>query len=319
MVPGLTRNLEYASGLEDGLYAPTATSDVFPLDDAAGIQRQGNCDYGAAAITRDEAGRLHRYLAHIGEGVDPTAENEFQCLSNATFDTTGLTEGGGLSTDIIAPNLALIHASSLTDADFDLVAARGAMVVWSPRSNVFLYGKTLNVTYLLEAGITVALGTDWLPSGSATMGREAVCGRDVTKKSYEFDLNSQTIWEMMTINAAKVAGFENQLGSLEVGKLADIVVFSGGEGDAYSRVVYAPSENLELVMRGGKVLVAGEGLEDLAIAGCEGAIFGTVEKTICVSDAVNTTFAEFEAKLGGVYPAILPGVPEMEPTCEPTR
>ena len=319
MVPGLARNLDYASGLEDGLYTPSATSDVFPLNDAVGIQRQGDCDYGAAAITRDEAGRFYRYLAHIGEGVDATAENEFQCLSNATFDTTALSTGGGLSTDIIAPNLALIHASGLTNAHFDLVAARGAMVVWSPRSNVFLYGKTLNVTYLLEAGITVALGTDWLPSGSATMGREAVCGRDVTKNSYEFDLEPQTVWEMMTINAAKVAGFENQLGSLDVGKLADIVVFSGGEGDAFARAVYAPAENIELVMRGGKVLVAGEGLEGLATEGCEEALFGVVEKTICVSDAVNSTFAEFEAILGGVYPAILAGIPEMEPTCEPTR
>jgi hypothetical protein len=160
MVPGLARNLDFASGLEDGLFAPTATFDVFPLNDASGIQRLGNCDYGAAAITQDEAGKLYRYLAHVGEGVDAVAENEFQCLSNPTFDVTPLPDGGGLSTDIIAPNLALIHASSLTSEDFDLVAARGAMVVWSPRSNVFLYGKTLNITYLLNARITVALGTD---------------------------------------------------------------------------------------------------------------------------------------------------------------
>lgn len=320
MVPGLTRNLDYASGLEDGLYAPTSTYDIFPLNDAVGILRNGDCDYGPAAVTQDEAGRLYRYLAHVGEGVDAEAANEFQCLSNVTFDTVPLLQGGGLSTDIITPNLALIHASALTEADFDLVAARGAMVVWSPRSNVFLYGKTLNVTYLLDAGITVALGTDWLPSGSATMGREAVCGRDVTKTSYGFDLSSQTLWEMMTINAAKVAGFEHQLGSLEVGKLADIVVFSGSpEKDAYARAVYAPAEDIELVMRGGKILVAGQGLQKLATSECEEAMFGSVEKTICVASEVNSTFAEFEKALSGVYPAILPGVPAKEPTCIPTR
>ncbi|EPE34765.1 Metallo-dependent hydrolase [Glarea lozoyensis ATCC 20868] len=321
MVPGLARNLDFASGLEDGLFAPTATFDVFPLNDASGIQRLGNCDYGAAAITQDEAGRLYRYLAHVGEGVDAVAENEFQCLSNSTFDVTPLTDGGGLSTDIIAPNLALIHASSLTNEDFDLVAARGAMVVWSPRSNVFLYGKTLNVTYLLDAGITVALGTDWLPSGSATMGREAVCGRDVTQKDYDIGIAPQDIWEMMTINAAKVAGFEHQLGSLDVGKLADIVVFSGDvqQGDAFAQAVYAPSDNLQLVLRGGKILVAGEGLDILATEGCEAVLWGSVTKSICVTDAVNSTFAEFEAVLGGVYPAILPGIPDGEPTCVSTR
>jgi hypothetical protein len=211
MVPGLVRNLDFALGLEDGLFAPTATFDVFPLDDAVGVQRHGDCDYGSAAITKDEAGRLYRYLAHIAEGVDAVAENEFQCLSNSTFDVTPRPDGGGRSTDIIAPNLTLIHASSLTNKDFDLVAARGAMVVWSPRSNMFLYGRTLNVTYHLEAGITVALGTDWLPSGSATMGREAVCAREVMLKGYDIELASQDLWYIMTINAATVAGLNINL------------------------------------------------------------------------------------------------------------
>lgn len=122
-----------------------------------------------------------------------------------TYDTVPAANGGGLSTDIIAPNLALIHALGLSDEDFDLVAARGAKVIWSPRSNVALYGRTLNVTYLLEAGITVALGTDWLPSGSATMGREAICGVYATEKGYGRTLEAKTLWSMMTSQAAEVS------------------------------------------------------------------------------------------------------------------
>jgi hypothetical protein len=90
-------------------------------------------------------------------------------------------------------------------------------------------------------------------------------------------------------------------------------------GDALAQAVYAPSENLQLVLRGGKVLVAGEGLDILAAEGCEAVPWGSVTKSICVTDAVNSTFAEFEAVIGGVYPAILPGIPDGEPTCEPTR
>jgi hypothetical protein len=320
MVPGLTRNLDFIAGLEESLLAPRAVFDVFPLNDAKGIQRTGDCDYGPNATTQEKAGSLYRYMAHIAEGVDGAAENEFRCLSSETYDTTPLAQGGGLSTDIIAPNLALIHALGLTEADFDLVAERGAKVVWSPRSNVFLYGKTLNVTYLLEAGITVALGTDWLPSGSATMSREAVCGVSVTKESYERTIESKVIWEMMTINAAKVAGFEDYLGSFEIGKLADIAVFGGvPEQDPFAQAVFSMGEDVQLVMRGGKILLAEDSLHDVTTGACESLMFGNSKKTVCVEEELGISFADFESSLQGVYPAIYPGVPPGEPTCEPTR
>jgi hypothetical protein len=317
MAHGLARNLDYVAGLEGDLRVPIAAFSVFPLDDADGILRNGDCDYGPYAVDRSSAGAHNRYVAHIGEGVDAEAENEFRCLSSETFDVTPLPGGGGVSADIIAPNLVLIHALGLTEADFDLVAARQAHVVWSPRSNMALYGKTLNITYLLEAGINVALGSDWLPSGSATMSREAVCAFSATQKSLGRDLESKSIWEMMTINAARAAGFEKALGSLEVGKLADIVVFSSGQGDAFSRAIYAPEENIELVIRGGKVLVAAEDLSDLVTGACERVMFGQAGKFICLMEELGTTFQEFEASLGGVYPAILPGIPPDEPSCEP--
>ncbi|KAH8896617.1 metal dependent amidohydrolase [Thozetella sp. PMI_491] len=319
MVPGLTRNLDFIAGLEDGLVAPKDTYATFPLNDAAGPVRNGDCDYGPNAITQEDAGKLYRYLAHIGEGVDAEARNEFKCLSNLTFDTTPLSQGGGLSTDIIAPNLALIHALGLTESDYDLVSQRGAMVVWSPRSNVALYGKTLNVTYLQETGITVALGTDWLPSGSATMGREAVCGCSASETSYGFQLEAKTIWEMMTINAAKVAGFERQLGSIEVGKMADIVIWGGNASDPYAKAAYGVEEDIELVLRGGKAMLMSAELKALGGSECESLSFGSATKVACVAGDLNSTFAEFEAALGGVYPAILPGIPPNEPTCEPTR
>ncbi|KAF2799869.1 metal dependent amidohydrolase [Melanomma pulvis-pyrius CBS 109.77] len=320
MVSGLARNLDFVAGLEEGLVAPAAVWDTFPLEDVAGILRNGNCDYGLFPIDRETAGKYNRYLAHVSEGIDAEARNEFKCLSNSTFDTIPLPAGGGLSTDIIAPNLALVHALGLSELDFDLVAARGAMVVWSPRSNVFLYGKTLDVSYLLAAGITVALGTDWLPSGSATMAREAVCAVDVMKRSYNVTLEPKTLWEMATINAAKVAGLEMHVGSIEVGKVADIVVIGRGkEKDPFAQAVYAATENIELVVRGGKVLVAGPGLEELAEGDCELVLFGNVRKTVCVRSEIGVSFRDLRNNLGGVYPAVLPGVPKDEPTCVPTR
>lgn len=320
MAPGLVRNLDNDSGLGEGLETSTDTYAIFPLDDALGIIRKDDCDYGPNAINQETAKSLYRYIGHIGEGVGVEAQNEFKCLSSLDYDVTPLPAGGGRSADIIAHNVGLVHALGLTEADFDLVAKRNATVVWSPRSNVFLYGKTLNVTYLLDAGITVALGTDWLPSGSATMAREAACGISATRTSYGNALHPKTVWEMMTINGAKVAGFDNLLGSIEEGKLADIVIFEGKSSDGpYSRAIMAPQEEIQLVIRGGKVLVAGPGLESLATGRCESVVFGDVRKRVCVEDELGMSFKEFEASLGEIYPAILPGIPPQEPNCEPVR
>ena len=200
------------------------------------------------------------------------------------------------------------------------------MVVWSPRSNMALYGTTLNVSYLLETGITVALGTDWLPSGSATLGREAACAASTSKALYGAELPAKLLWEMATINAARVAGYEDELGSLEVGKLADIVIFNcDGDSDAkeegtmdpYEQAIFAPPKNIELVLRGGKILLAGPGIKDLTTTtgSCEDVAFGNAHKTACVADELGMSFRELEAALGGVYPAVLPEIPPHEPSC----
>lgn len=316
MVVGLTRNLDFAAGLEADLLAPPDVWDVFPLDDVEGILRNGDCDYGVGAIDRERARKYHRYLAHIGEGIDEEAANEFRCLSNDTYDNTPAIDGGGLSTDIIAPNLAMIHALGLSEADFDLVADRGAHVVWSPRSNVALYGRTLNISYLLEAGINVALGTDWLPSGSATMAREAVCASSATRQMPGHELEPKTIWRMMTINAARAAGFEEHIGALARGKLADIAVFGGNSRDPFAQAVFAPPEDIQLVLRGGQFLVAAHNLRALASKTCEYVRFGHSKKVICVAAELGSSYRALEASLDGVYPAILPGTPPDEPSCD---
>ncbi|KAF2969567.1 hypothetical protein GQX73_g3990 [Xylaria multiplex] len=320
MVPGLARNLDFRDGVEEGLDERVVIYDTFPLGDGLGMMRNGDCDYGPNPIDRDTAIGYHRYIGHIGEGIDVEAANEFTCLSNVTFDTTPALAGGGLSTDIIAPNVALVHALGLTPQDFDVVAARGAKIVWSPRSNMYLYGKTLNVSYLLEAGITVALGTDWLPSGSATMGREAACAASAANESFGAELPPKLLWEMATANAAVVAGFEDQLGSLEVGKLADIVVFEGGSrergaADPFEQAIFAPQEKIELVLRGGKILLANSEVEDLVSGTCEPVAFGSSDKIACVADELGSSFKELEASLRGVYPVVLPELPPDEPTC----
>ena len=60
----------------------------------------------------------------------------------------------------------------------------GAKVIWAPRSNISLYGNTTPVTEMKYAGVTIALGTDWLPSGSMNMLRELACADELNSKYF---------------------------------------------------------------------------------------------------------------------------------------
>ena len=62
--------------------------------------------------------------------------------------------------------LAFIHAIGLLARDYAFMASRGTGLIWSPRSNVTLYGDTAVVTEAARFGVQIALGTDWMPTGS---------------------------------------------------------------------------------------------------------------------------------------------------------
>ena len=107
-------------------------------------------------------------MPHVAEGIDPEARNEFLCLSDDTLP------GGHDAVD----DAALIHAIALLPDDADLLATRLGSVVWSPRSNISLYGMTAPITTFRDLGLNVALGSDWLPSGWMNILRELQCARD---------------------------------------------------------------------------------------------------------------------------------------------
>ena len=111
--PGLVRNLDFQAGLE-GLDTPRASYAVFPLDDGAGTQRDGDCNYGPNPINEGQASALHALVAHVAEGRDAVARNEFYCISSMMFDTAPAPGGGGTSHDILYSNLAIVHGAALT-------------------------------------------------------------------------------------------------------------------------------------------------------------------------------------------------------------
>ncbi|MBM4291046.1 MAG: amidohydrolase family protein [Deltaproteobacteria bacterium] len=301
----LLRNLD-DSNANGGLGNFEADYRTFPLGDSDGTLVASGCD----RYMIDAASRLNSrvYLPHVAEGIDPEARNEFACLSG---------EGG---VDLIARNTSMIHGVGLSPADILSVAADGASLVWSPRSNVQLYGHTAPVVSYMYAGVNIALGTDWTPSGSMNMLRELRCADLLNRSYYGAFFSDRQVWQMATANAAKALGVGDQLGALRVGYVADVALLHRFDKAPYRAVLEATPEAVALVARGGKVLYGDAGLvEAVNTQGCDALSVCGAEKRVCLQSDAGLTLSALQSAVGGAYPLFFCEEPASEPTCVPYR
>lgn len=314
--PGLLRNLDQAAN-EEGLNQKAVNFDTFPLDDSGGTRRTADCNYGgtpttAAAIAADEA-----YEPHTSEGVDSTARNEFLCQSSDAYDTMA----PGVSNNLTLGKTAMIHAIGLQPSDYGTMAAAGTGLIWSPRSNITLYGETARVSTAARLGVEIALGTDWVPTGSMNLLRELACADSFNKTYLNHYFSDVQLWQMVTSNAAAVTATDDAIGLLAPGHVADISVFTRHGKSGYRSVIEAEPKDVALVMRGGKVLYG----DDAAVTATTTAACDTVDvcgvgKKVCLMAEVGKTYDALKTAVGaGNYPAFACGVPMNEPSCTPKR
>jgi 5-methylthioadenosine/S-adenosylhomocysteine deaminase len=177
-------------------------------------------------------------ILHLSEGTDQKARAHFTDLKMAN---------GAWA---IAPSLAGIHCVALQAADFGVMAQFGASMVWSPLSNLLLYGQTADIAAAKAAGITIALGPDWSPSGSKNLLAELKVAKIVSGMKGNL-FSDRDIVAMATRSPAQMLRWDKLLGSLEPGKLADLVVIEGASGDPYAHLIAASEASIRLVMIGG--------------------------------------------------------------------
>ena len=120
----------------------------------------------------------------------------------------------------------LAHCVHLDDAEIQLIADNGSIVVHNPMSNLKLGSGIAPIEKMFEAGVTLALGTDGAISGNdldmwLTMRLAARLPKENTLDPKV--MNAKTVLHMATLNGAKALGKEDKLGSLEVGKIADFI------------------------------------------------------------------------------------------------
>ncbi|MBP7149392.1 MAG: amidohydrolase family protein [Acidobacteria bacterium] len=177
-------------------------------------------------------------LLHLSEGVDETARRHFLALRPETADPA------------IAPSLSGIHCAALRREDFASLAARGASMVWSPLSNLLLYGATARIGDARHEGVRIALGPDWSPSGSRNLLGELKVAR-LASDAAGGVFSDRELVAMATRDAAAVLGWEHALGSIEPGKRADLLVVASERRDPYEALLHAAERDVALVVVNG--------------------------------------------------------------------
>jgi cytosine/adenosine deaminase-related metal-dependent hydrolase len=243
-------------------------------------------------LTRMQNGQIDAWIIHLAEGVRDnqrragdtfSSRAEFASLASKGLltDMTVIIHGNGLEPDDFA---AMRSAPSIRlDGTGD---GLGAKLVWSPLSNLLLYGQTALVYHALKAGVVVSLGTDWSPSGSRTLldelkiaditlrdprllggDRDLIPSLSITGKgadareTAEIALDKLLV-EMVTNNPAKTLRWTEEVGSIEPGKFADLVLITkpqhssaaGLPDSPYRNLIDATEQDVRLVLVNGEPL-----------------------------------------------------------------
>lgn len=157
-------------------------------------------------------------------------------------------------TGLLGPDLLAVHCVQVDDADLDLLRDTDTRVSHNPCSNLYLGSGFAPVPEMHRRGITVGLATDGPASSSNHSMPQAMKFAALLHKGVHRDpriMTAEKALEMATIDGARAIGQEDSIGSLEVGKRADVVVLD--MSDLCVTPVHAPVSSFVYSQRGDEV------------------------------------------------------------------
>ncbi|MCK4898328.1 MAG: hypothetical protein KAS38_06110, partial [Anaerolineales bacterium] len=153
--------------------------EVFPLRETPSYWQEKQGEY------------WDRFVIHLSEGITPAALGEFsEWQSLVTLDS----------------RTSIIHGVPYGSAEWSAMAAANASLIWSPASNLSLYGTTADIPGALAAGVNVALAPDWTESGTPNILDEMKVADQVNWSSWGGIITPLQLAEFVTRNAAYALG-----------------------------------------------------------------------------------------------------------------
>ena len=173
---------------------------------------------------------------------------------------------------VSGPHVALAHCVHVTEGEINLLARKGTHVVHCPSSNLKLGSGLAPVTEMLARGVSVSLGADGAPCNNRldmfTEMRTAALLQKVRHGASA--LPARRVLRMATLDGARALGLDAEVGSIEVGKRADLTVVDlerlhqTPRPDAVSTIVYAAeAADVRTVLIDGRIVLLDGGLQTL--------------------------------------------------------
>lgn len=198
------------------------------------------------------------FTVHISETV---FDREATKALHGMYDAPLLEEMG-----IVGPNVLMVHCCYLTPEDLDMAQKYDMKVSHNVCSNMYLSSGVAPVPEMLRRGINVSLGVDGAASNNAQDMVELMKFTALQHKVETRDplaISAEKVLELATIDGARALGMEDEIGSLEAGKKADLVIFDPYQcpkaipmHNPVSTLVYSSSiQNITGVMIDGRVIM----------------------------------------------------------------
>lgn len=187
----------------------------------------------------------------------------------------------------LGPDVIAAHSVWLSDEEIDIIKKHDVKVSHNPCSNMKLASGIAPVSKLIENGICVSIGTDGASSNNNLDLIEELKTASLLQKVSTLDpkvLNSNEAVEMATIKGAEALGWDSEIGSIEVGKKADLILIDTNaanmtpdSSNLSSNVIYsANGSNVDTTICNGKILMENKKLTTLD----EDEIYAKAKKAI---------------------------------------
>ncbi len=241
------RNVEFKNFCKDEI-----RQDVLPVT----ALKQSDADALNAQFAN---GKTKAFFIHLAEGTDDSSRAEFDYLEQI---------------GLVKPQVVAIHATALDAPRLAKMGQAGMKIVWSPLSNLALYGQTTDIPTALADGITVSIAPDWSPSGSANVLAELKVADRVNRERFAGLITDRQLVNMVTINPAKTVAMDDKIGSIRKGLFADLVVVRGDVTHPYRALIDAGPADVMLTTVSGQAFY---GAPDLVAAIGDDRAYTTVD------------------------------------------
>ncbi len=243
MYPGMVENAEDCLRETEEMYRKWHGGADGRLQVWYGLRSLGGVSHDlfkeVARLTREKQTGMTMHLGEVVDDVRYVKEHGYPNLTSFAKDM-----------GLLGPDMVFAHGIHFEDAELDVLAQTKSNVSHNPSSNAKLASGFAKVPQMLKKGVPVSLGCDGGPSNNTyDMVREMRQAALVHKSIVNDPLamSAEQVIEMATLGGAKAMGMEKEIGSLEVGKKADLIIFDmtplglTPNSNPVSNIVYAGS------------------------------------------------------------------------------